>query len=58
MLQAPADLFDLAQRGGRTRGGAASVGDAELGAADVTADFKLDLEKRLARLLRRGGRAA
>ena len=57
LLQAPAELLDLAQRGGRTRRGATPVGTAEPGAAGVSADFELDLEEPLARLPSGGGRA-
>jgi uncharacterized protein UPF0158 len=45
VLQAPAQLLDLAERDGGTRRGAAALDTAEPGAADVGADFELDLAR-------------
>src|SRR5260370_23587933 len=57
MSHAPAELFYLAEGGGRTRRGAVPVSAAEPGASGVTADFELNLEERLARFLSQRGRA-
>jgi hypothetical protein len=57
VLQVPAELLYLAKRGGRTRRGAAPVSAAEPRAPGVTAHLELDLEERLARVLRGGGGA-
>ena len=54
VLQTPAELLNLAKRGGRTGRRPAPVCAAEPGGANVTADLKLDLEELLASLLGRG----
>src|SRR5215472_1384252 len=57
VLEAPADVLDVAKNGGGARRSPVTVGAAEPGRAGVSTDFELDLEEPLPRFFRSGGRA-